>query len=352
MTLEMFASLIRLSHAKPTNHITSSQVYKNRLRAMASPPRLFSESARVFYNDAGEELRVTIYRGHAVLFQSGDVWQTGRYDRSRGEVQIPTLRGPMDAQITADGISFPEANLIKGTWRKLDLMQEFKAAAGSELSYPEISDLWMRDTPKEDQTRISKCEIQVSGARMEGTPALLATTFEDVFRSLQVEIPEKLQQNLEQCGTWARSPTLLEKHVAIAGLVDRDVLCIAPVGSGQTRAFLLPMLCRMMSKLQEPRATPKMICFPDTLVICSTQEAASECHRIASSLLRDSHFRCVCLRRQSITEQVRDLALGVDVLVATPASLGEVPSTLSKLHPIIYKSPRFMCRRECDTTRI
>jgi superfamily II DNA/RNA helicase len=144
---------------------------------------------------------------------------------------------------------------------------------------------------------------------------------------MKAEIPDTLRQNLMQCGTWARPPSLLEKYMITAGLSHRDVLCIAPAGSGQTRAFLVPILHNMMVGLKDTkeRSAPKKICFPDTLVLCPTQEGAAECHQVASTLLRGSRFRCVCLHhRQSITEQVQDLALGVDVLIATPASLGEL----------------------------
>ena len=74
---------------------------------------------------------------------------------------------------------------------------------------------------------------------------------------MKAEIPDTLRQNLMQCGTWARPPSLLEKYMITAGLSHRDVLCIAPAGSGQTRAFLVPILHNMMVGLKD---TKRKIC--------------------------------------------------------------------------------------------
>eukprot|EP00438_Fugacium_kawagutii_P030267 Skav219079 [mRNA] locus=scaffold1777:76747:78530:- [translate_table: standard] len=86
----------------------------------------------------------------------------------------------------------------------------------------------------------------------------------------------------------------------------------------------MPMLHAMMSSLKSSRAdiVPKGSCrYPDTLILTPTEESASECHRIAGALLHGSHIRCVGLCGQSIAENLQDLAHGVDLLVATPATL-------------------------------
>lgn len=292
---------------------------------MASAPS-FPERVHLFRNENGEELRVTIAEKQT-LFQTGRLVQTGQLGQQL-QVYLYSSRGQMVAQTSANDIDFPDENLIKGHWKKLDLLREFAGVDVSGLPrHPEIPQLWMRDTEPHEIGQISECEIHTNGAKMDGTPPVLATSFEDAFRQMKVDIPETLRQNLMQCGTWTRPPTLLEKYMITAGLSNRDVLCIAPAGSGQTRAFLLPMLHNMMTGLKTiERSAPNKICFPDTLILCATQEGAAECHRVASSLLRGSRFRCVCLHHQSIREQVQDLALGVDVLIATPACLNAVVS--------------------------
>lgn len=283
----------------------------------------FPETVHLFRKD-GEELRLTMNRTQ-ILFQTGKLSQTGQLQHQ--VVDLHSSRGPMVAQPTQNSIDFPDENLIKGHWKKVDLLREFAAVDVSGLPRQrEIPELWMRDTDPHELHQISQCQIHTNGAKMDGTPPVEATSFEDAFRHMKADIPDTLRQNLMQCGTWARPPSLLEKYMLTAGLSQRDVLCIAPAGSGQTRAFLMPILHNMMVGLKDTkeRSAPKKICFPDTLILCPTQEGAAECYQVASALLCGSRFRCVCLHSQSITEQMQDLALGVDLLIATPVCLNAV----------------------------
>ena len=264
-------------------------------------------------------MQAAFSRGQIHFQTAGGVSQMGCWSGSGNAIRIRTSRGEVVAHASPSGTDFPPENSIPGHWRKLDLRKDFLALKVSELQASDSQEL-VQDTEEVKLQGISQCRIRISGAKMEGTPPLRASTFEEVFRHMKVEMPETLRQNLIQSGTWGRQPTLLEKYVITAGLALRDLLCISPVGSGPTRAFLLPMLSIMTSKLAASRSGVRGQCFPDTVIICPTRERAAECYQVASSILRNSGFRCVCLHQKTTTtEQLTDLALGVDLLVATPA---------------------------------
>jgi ATP-dependent RNA helicase RhlE len=113
------------------------------------------------------------------------------------------------------------------------------------------------------------------------------------------------------------TPTPIQTQTIPHALAGRDVLGIAQTGTGKTAAFALPILNRLAAG-REP-IPPKAA---RALVLAPTRELASQ---IAESFRTYGHFLRVSVALviggASPAAQLRALAPGVDVIVATPGRL-------------------------------
>ena len=112
-------------------------------------------------------------------------------------------------------------------------------------------------------------------------------------------------------------PTPIQAQVIPAMLDGRDVLGTAQTGTGKTAAFVLPLLNRLADDHQRP---PPKSC--GTLILAPTRELAAQ---IADSVRAYGKYG-----RQSVAvvvggvkpgPQIKAMARGVDILVATPGRL-------------------------------
>ena len=120
--------------------------------------------------------------------------------------------------------------------------------------------------------------------------------------------------------------TPIQRHAIPAALAGEDLMCCAQTGSGKTCAFLLPVCTRLLQKkttadikagVAAVAATPRCIVLAPTreLVIQIELEAKKICHQIA--FLRPVAVYGGASQRN----QIRDLAFGADIVVATPGRL-------------------------------
>lgn len=118
-------------------------------------------------------------------------------------------------------------------------------------------------------------------------------------------------------------PTPIQSDVIPAMLAGRDIVGIAQTGTGKTAAFVLPLLHRIAAQTKRPE--PKCA---GALILAPTRELAAQ---IADSIRTYGKFI-----RHSVTlvvggakpgPQIRAMAQGVDVLVATPGRLLDHMST-------------------------
>ncbi|MBB4284593.1 DEAD/DEAH box helicase [Roseospira goensis] len=112
-------------------------------------------------------------------------------------------------------------------------------------------------------------------------------------------------------------PTPIQARVIPTVLDGRDVVGIAQTGTGKTAAFVLPLLHRLAT---EPRRAPARGC--RALILVPTRELAAQ---VADSI-RDHgrfvrHTTALVIGGARPGPQVRALAPGVDILVATPGRL-------------------------------
>lgn len=124
-----------------------------------------------------------------------------------------------------------------------------------------------------------------------------------------------LQQALIDAGY--KSPTPIQSQAIPVILKGHDLLGIAQTGTGKTAAFCLPILNLLHERpgRREPRRTR-------TLILTPTRELAIQIHK--NLLTYGKHLRqkyAVIFGGVGQGNQVRDLAQGVDILVATPGRL-------------------------------
>jgi ATP-dependent RNA helicase RhlE len=113
------------------------------------------------------------------------------------------------------------------------------------------------------------------------------------------------------------TPTPIQAKAIPLLLEARDLLGIAQTGTGKTAAFALPILQRL-SAAHTVRA-PKTV---RALILAPTRELAVQIGDSFATYGRHMHFKhAVILGGVSQPQQVKALAKGVDVLVATPGRL-------------------------------
>ena len=112
-------------------------------------------------------------------------------------------------------------------------------------------------------------------------------------------------------------PTPIQVQAIPPVLAGRDLLGIAQTGTGKTAAFALPILHRLAA---DRRPAPRRGC--RVLVLTPTRELASQIAESFRVYGRHMGFTvAVVFGGVKYGAQVRALAAGVDVLVATPGRL-------------------------------
>jgi ATP-dependent RNA helicase RhlE len=112
------------------------------------------------------------------------------------------------------------------------------------------------------------------------------------------------------------TPTPIQTQAIPPGLAGRDVLGIAQTGTGKTAAFALPILQRLSATPRRPGGAPR------ALILAPTRELAGQIAETFRVLGRPVGAR-VALVFGGVPKgrQSRQLAAGVDIVVATPGRL-------------------------------
>ncbi len=149
-----------------------------------------------------------------------------------------------------------------------------------------------------------------------GTPLAVVLESDLLTQFADFGLAESLLRALQSEGY--TSPTPIQTKAVMPVMQGRDLLGIAQTGTGKTAAFALPILHRLFvtdKKPLQPRGAR-------TLVLAPTRELAAQ---IAASFeTYGRHLRpvvTVVVGGVKHNPQVRALARGVDVLVATPGRL-------------------------------
>jgi superfamily II DNA/RNA helicase len=143
-------------------------------------------------------------------------------------------------------------------------------------------------------------------------PAGGITTTRESFGGL--DLPTAVVDLLVRRGI--TTPTPIQARSIPDALAGRDILGRAETGSGKTLAFGLPMLCRLAAERRSGRRGPRAV------VLLPTRELAHQVQRALAPLASVVGLRMLLVvGGTSITQQMRELNRGVDVVVATPGRL-------------------------------
>jgi ATP-dependent RNA helicase RhlE len=94
----------------------------------------------------------------------------------------------------------------------------------------------------------------------------------------------------------------------------RDILGLAQTGSGKTAAFALPILSKIIA--EHARNKPRTA---KALILAPTRELAVQIETVIKDLAKGSRiFTALVLGGVNRGAQVRRMAQGVDILIATP----------------------------------
>ena len=130
------------------------------------------------------------------------------------------------------------------------------------------------------------------------------------FASLGV--PDRLLSRLETQGI--DTPTSIQAEAIPIILQGRDLVAQAPTGSGKTLAFGLPMVMNLTGARGADRR-------PRGLVMTPTRELALQVQRSMVALAPRNFWVLPVYGGTPYGSQIRQLAKGVDVVVATPGRL-------------------------------
>ncbi|MGE0623893.1 MAG: DEAD/DEAH box helicase [Pseudomonadales bacterium] len=112
-------------------------------------------------------------------------------------------------------------------------------------------------------------------------------------------------------------PTAIQQQAIPEALDGADILGLAQTGTGKTAAFSLPILEHLLADRVRARSR-----HPSVLILAPTRELAAQIQADIADYARHTKIRHTCIfGGVSAQKQIRALADGVEVLVATPGRL-------------------------------
>ena len=135
------------------------------------------------------------------------------------------------------------------------------------------------------------------------------TTFYDLG------LPKKLVDKLVNTGI--DKPTPIQERAIPHALEGQDVMGLAQTGTGKTLAFGLPLIARLQSYGRKP--DPRTV---RSLILAPTRELANQIKDNLAVLVENTPFKVgLVVGGVAINPQIKRVARGTDVLVATPGRL-------------------------------
>jgi ATP-dependent RNA helicase DDX3X len=165
----------------------------------------------------------------------------------------------------------------------------------------------------------------------------------------ELDLHPTIRRNIELMNY--KRPTPIQRYAIPLALGGEDLMCCAQTGSGKTCAFLLPV-CVSLDKQNsdsdsEPPSSNSRHCVsPRCIVLAPTRELASQIQLEAEKLIHNMTdiTSVVVYGGASQNDQIRQLAFGADIIVATPGRLTDfVDRSLIALHEV-----RFLVLDEAD----
>ncbi|XP_027363521.1 DEAD-box ATP-dependent RNA helicase 37-like isoform X1 [Abrus precatorius] len=136
----------------------------------------------------------------------------------------------------------------------------------------------------------------------------------------EIDLGEALNQNIQRCKYV--KPTPVQRYAIPISLSGRDLMACAQTGSGKTAAFCFPIISGIMRMQYVQRPRVARTAFPLALILSPTRELSCQIHDEARKFSYQTGVKVVVAYGGApITQQLRELERGVDILVATPGRL-------------------------------
>lgn len=118
------------------------------------------------------------------------------------------------------------------------------------------------------------------------------------------------------------TPTPIQAQAIGPILSGRDVIGLAPTGTGKTAAFGAPVAHHLLEHKPESRKKSDRL---RALVLCPTRELAQQVEAEISSIIRGSLLRSVCVfGGVGMQPQAEAVAAGADIVVGTPGRVRDL----------------------------
>ncbi|PVH34457.1 hypothetical protein PAHAL_8G223600 [Panicum hallii] len=164
----------------------------------------------------------------------------------------------------------------------------------------------------------------------------------------EIDLGAALNDNIRRC-RYVR-PTPVQRHAIPISLAGRDLMACAQTGSGKTAAFCFPIISGIMrgppaGRPQRGGGMGMRTAYPSALILSPTRELSMQIHEEARKFSYQTGVRVVVAYGGApITQQLRDLERGVDILVATPGRLVD----LLERARVSLQSIRYLALDEAD----
>ncbi|KAK7392764.1 hypothetical protein VNO78_21211 [Psophocarpus tetragonolobus] len=136
----------------------------------------------------------------------------------------------------------------------------------------------------------------------------------------EIDLGDALNQNIQRCKYV--KPTPVQRYAIPISLSGRDLMACAQTGSGKTAAFCFPIISGIMREQYNQRPRVARTAFPLALILSPTRELSCQIHDEAKKFSYQTGVKVVVAYGGApITQQLRELERGVDILVATPGRL-------------------------------
>lgn len=132
-------------------------------------------------------------------------------------------------------------------------------------------------------------------------------------------LPVAVLRSIEDQGY--KNPTPIQRQAIPLGLAWRDIIGIAETGSGKTAAFVIPLLCYLLSlpQINIDRCTENG---PLAVIMAPTRELAQQIDEEFHKLSKLTSFTAACIvGGQSIEDQGLKLRKGTQVVIGTPGRI-------------------------------
>ncbi|KAL5196628.1 hypothetical protein ABZP36_000140 [Zizania latifolia] len=136
----------------------------------------------------------------------------------------------------------------------------------------------------------------------------------------EIDLGDALNENIRRCKYV--KPTPVQRHAIPISIGGRDLMACAQTGSGKTAAFCFPIISGIMKSRPPPRSRGSRTACPLALILSPTRELSVQIHEEARKFAYQTGVKVVVAYGGApITQQLRELERGVEILVATPGRL-------------------------------